>query len=217
MIRRWGGLAVLGAAFTLGACASDQVATTSRPGGELAGVLCPPAGTVVTRDNGSRLRYGGSDPSDPATCLIGTPAGNTVKALGGLIVVHPVNATQRRQALASLFPLAPGRSSYTRYNLVNSLSPMANQNPFEESFRVVGETPVQLATETRQAWIVEGRLNSSMDANIRFVSNYHIDKQTGAVLAFTNRSATMGNVGTASLPYRVLDISVPGQQVASAP
>ena len=211
MKRAYVGLALVGGALALGACSGDQVASTAQSQTPLAGVVCPPAGTVVRRDNGSYLRYGGADPADPATCILGTPNGGTVKALGGLIVTHPINAAQRRQALASLFPLAPGRASHVRYGLVSPANPAAHSIPFEESFRVTGESTVQLADGPRQTWVVQGALTSIADAGFRFRSTYQIDKQTGAVLAYDNSSPTGAVVGAAALPYRVLEMTVPGQ------
>ncbi|PZP46046.1 Hypothetical protein HVIM_03962 (plasmid) [Roseomonas mucosa] len=208
-------IAALTAMIGLSACsASDGVSTSSRSA-TLTGVVCPPSGTLVTRDDGTHLRYGGTDSRDPAVCLVGTPSGTTARALGGLVATHPTNESVRRQALASLFPLEPGRSSYAQYGLVTPLNPSANSTPFEESFRVVGEKSYQMHNQTRPAWVVETRLNSIMDPATRFVTIYEIDKQTGVVLSQTTTSPTGAVPSPALRSYRVTDIEVPSSRVAS--
>ncbi|MBB5695902.1 MULTISPECIES: hypothetical protein [Acetobacterales] len=200
-------VALVGATLTLAACSAGQVASTPPTTTALSGVVCPPAGTVAVRDDGVRVRYAGADPNDPAVCLVRTQQG-TARALGGLLTTHPMNEGIRRQALASLFPLAPGRSSTARYQLVNqAFRPDMQPVPFEESFRVVGETVFQTESEERPAWAVEGTLRSMLDTSFVLHSTYTIDKETGAILAQAGTSRA-GAVYSAR-PWRVTELTLP--------
>ena len=200
-------VALVGASLALAACSSGQIASTSPTSTTLSGVVCPPAGMVAMRDDGSRVRYAGADPADPAVCLVRTSQG-TSRAVGGLLTTHPMNEGIRRQALASLFPLAPGRSSTARYQLVNqALRPDLQPVPFEESFRVVGETGFHTESEERPAWTVEGTLRSMLDPSFVLNSSYTIDKATGAILAQSTTSST--GVMVAARPWRVTELTLP--------
>jgi len=199
-------VALIGASLALAACSAGQVASTSPETAALSGVVCPPAGTVAVRDDGSRIRYAGADPNDPAVCLVRTQQG-TSRALGGLLTTHPMNESIRRQALTSLFPLAEGRSSTARYRLVNTARADFLATPFQESFRVSGETGFQTEGETRPAWIVDGVLQSMMDNSFILNSRYTIDKETGAILAQETTSSTGATV--AARPWRVTELTVP--------
>ncbi|WP_426960382.1 hypothetical protein [Muricoccus radiodurans] len=191
--------------IALSACAPEL--TASAPGGrtQISGVVCPPAGTVAVRDDGSRLRYAGADPSDPAVCLVRTGM-TTTRMLGGLMATQPVNDADRRAGLASLYPLAIGRTATVRYRLVNPRV-IGQTFPFEETFRVTGEASVTLEDgATRQAWVVQGRNRNLNDGQGVFDTTYQIDKETGVILNQVTTSMT--GAPASGVPVRVTSLSM---------
>ena len=197
---------LFGALAALGGCAGrqDSVPVT---GTAISGVVCPPAGTIAVREDGSRVRYSGADPSDPAFCLVTTPTGGTSRSLGGLTSTQPSNEAVRRNAMASLFPLAEGLTSTARFGLVSPLNPLY-ENPFEESFQVVGERAYRLEDgEQRQTWLVESTLRSMLDPSVAFITASQVDKETGVILSQSTISAS-GSV-PAGRPFRVAELRRP--------
>ncbi|PWC26845.1 hypothetical protein CR165_20995 [Pseudoroseomonas aestuarii] len=201
---------LLGAAAVLSGCGTGRVSMSdtqaARP---ISGVVCPPAGTVAVRDDATHVRYAGADPADPAVCLVRGPAGTTQRMIGGLISTHPVNDAQRRAAIAGLFPLAPGKATSVSYTLVSPLVPHPQAFPFEESFRVSGDSSYNLNGTTRPTWVVESSLRSQLDPAANFNMTYNIDKETGVILSYNIYTHTGGNL--ASRPFRVTQLELPGR------
>lgn len=194
---------LFGTLAALAGCAGGQ---SSAPvaGAAISGVVCPPAGTIAVREDGSRVRYSGADPSDPAFCLVATPTGGTNRSLGGLASTQPSNEAVRRNAMASLFPLAEGRASTARYGLVSPLNPLY-ENPFEESFRVIGGSTYRLEDgEQRQTWLVESILRSMLDPSVAFTTTSQVDKETGVILSQSTVTASGGV--PAGRPFRVAEL-----------
>lgn len=207
-------LLVLGAVGLLAGCAqttgaqrpSAQLPTSTAP---IAGVVCPPDGTVAVRNDVLRVRYAGADPADPATCLLRNPDGSTQRLIGGLISTHPVNDAERRAAIAGLFPMALGKTTQVSYSLVSALVPHPQFFPFEESFRVSGEGRFDLNGANRPTWVVDSVLRSQIDPQANYDMRYVVDQQTGVVLAFNMTSRTGANLF--ARPYRVTELELPGQ------
>ncbi len=196
---------VLAAALLLSACAAPPAPGLAAPGSPtpgsptlgstvsgppLVGVVCRPDGLVAVLDTGERVAYAGADPSDPAICLSRGANGRVNRSVAGFADDGTEATAARRAGLASLFPLAVGRTGTNEYRAIPTGASIPTL--YRETWRVTGEEDVRVGATTRPAWVVEQR-RLDVVQNAAFTRIHHMDKATGARLAFSHATESRNN------------------------
>lgn len=150
------------------AAASQQVQTP----------VCPPAGTRWATSSWSAISEG-ADPASPTTCLRTTGGGRNHRLIYGFRAVGNVSDDSVIQGMASLFPLALGRSA--DFIFVGRTVRFAEYQ-YRETFNVISEEVIQVGSERRGAWVIR-RVEQGLGDNTSRVEETHwVDKETGVWL-----------------------------------
>ncbi len=158
------------------------------------------------------MAYLGSDPFDPAVCLLRFRDGGQGRSLAGLLTQPAPDEASLRRGLADLFPLAIGRQTSFFWRVPVAGSP-TETGTFQENWRVAGERAMRIGNATRQVWLIEREQQNVSGNEGRFAYRhdvrYAIDKVTGAPLSFSGRSVTRSGGVTPVPAWTTTSMSVP--------
>lgn len=140
--------------------------------------ICPPAGTRWATSNWSVVS-GGADPASPNTCIRTTGRGVNHRLIYNFFAAGNASDESIVQGMASLFPLALGRSADFRYVGTGG---GGVQYQYQNSIYITNQEIIPVGSEQRDTWVLR-RVQQRLGDNYgRVEENYWIDKESGVWL-----------------------------------
>lgn len=138
------------------ACAgpgAEAPAPAAAPGANYPqGFACPPAGAVLTMDDGTVTHFLGAAQGDPEVCRFSSsaepPGAPPATALYGLWNANSEQAAQARTALRTLFPPAVGKSAHFDV-------PSINEFVWRISYTMKGRQTLTVPAGRFEVWLIE--------------------------------------------------------------